>query len=109
MATNQTTGPQAGADGSVTDLNERRETTYVILQQGENGGFWPVGSTDEQDKHIAAGSGKQAVNRYLSEFADDGEVDLTGNVYVAVPSRSWRPITVGGVEEIPAKRQFKLG
>lgn len=105
MATNQTTGPQAGADGSVTDLNERRETTYVILQQGENGGFWPV-----EGEAVTASSADRAIQDHLEARVEaDDEFDPTGITFAAVPARSWNPRPCGGVEHVPAKRQFTFG
>lgn len=84
------------------------ETAYVILQQGDAGGYWPVETPGSDDGDVRAGSADAAIKLYL-EAVDDDEGDPTGQTYVAVPRRSWRPRVIGGVEAVPAKRQFKLG
>lgn len=111
-ASNTTPG---GGDTSERRLPEGRdETAYVILQQGTDNGYWPVETPGVEtagyaDGYVRAGSAKQAIEKHLAavDFGDDE--DPTGRIYVAVPARSWKPIPVGGIEEVPAKRKFRLG
>lgn len=99
----------AGGGGDGARLPESRdETRYVILQKGDEGGYWPVETPGTEDGHVPAGSAKQAVTKHLEAVDVDDDNDPAGRVYVAVPARSWKPITVGGVKVVPAKRQFDL-
>lgn len=99
-----------GGDRSEPRLPEgRSETAYVILQQGTDHGYWPVETPGTEDGHVRAGSSDAAIKQHLEAVDVDADADLTGRVFVAVPLRSWKPRTIGGVEEVPAKRQFKLG
>lgn len=94
------------ASGPRTDTKkEKQPTAYVILQQGESGGFWPVAG----DAVTATSSDKAIQSHLESRVEEDDGFDPTGVVFAAVPARSWNPRPVGGVEEVPAKRQFKLG
>lgn len=97
-----------GGDTSERRLPESRsQTAYVILQQGSDNGFWPVETPGTEDGNVRAGSSDAAIKLHL-QARDDGDFDPTGQVFVAVPARSWKPKPVTGAEDVPAKRQFTL-
>lgn len=94
--------------------NEPRVTQYVILQKaqkgagGPAGGWFTVAGVDEGSEPVEAGSSDAAIKEYLDNRSTLDEADLVGAEFVAVPLRSWRPRKIGGIDEVPAKRQFKL-
>jgi hypothetical protein len=59
-----------------------QETEYVILSRDE-----PAGSWKEQTK-VKAQSSTSAIRKWI-----DGAPDPSGT-YIAVPARSWHPVTV---------------
>ena len=86
----------------------RKITQYVILQRAAKEGWFPVAGVDEGSEPIEAGSSNAAIQAYLDTRVTLDEDQLVGKEFVAVPSRSWRPRKLGGIDEVPAKRQFSL-
>lgn len=91
-----TTTGEATASAPITPEpdSRRAETTYVILSQTlvegqtKNELVWRI-----EASALLARTADAAVKAYVATLAAD-DVDDKGRVFVAVPTRSWKPVTV---------------
>lgn len=65
------------------------ETAYIVLRRDEDGGGIAVGRWEALDTRETASSAEAAIRQALK---DKPAVPL--GTYVAVPARSWKPVTV---------------
>jgi len=76
------TGVEVPADGTTVALKAKQAMTeYLVLSK--EAAYWT------EQKKIAAASATAAIRAYLA--VDNPDPDGT---YVAVPARSWKPVTV---------------
>ena len=70
---------------SKTEKPAAEPTEYVVLRRAEpDSGVWEIGA------HIEARSAPEAIRRTVGKLSGDAQA----GTYVAVPVRSWRPVTV---------------
>lgn len=75
----ETTAAQEPKPKSAKAKTTAEPTEYVVLRRGE-GDLWGIVASD-----IRARSGNEAIRQVLG---------VTEGVHVAVPARSWKPVTV---------------
>lgn len=76
-------GAQAAA-APATPAAGKKQTEYLVLALGDEGGHWL------EKKKVKARSPRAAVSAIMAELGPTAQ----GGTFVAVPTRSWEPVTV---------------
>lgn len=68
----------------------RSKTEYVVLKRSNSGtSMWEIAS-----KSVTANNSDQAVRAHAETIAADQTTYDGAGTYIAVPARSWKPVTV---------------
>lgn len=68
----------------------RSKTEYVVLKRSNSGtSMWEIAS-----KSVTANNSDQAVRAHAETIAADQTTHDGAGTYIAIPARSWQPVTV---------------